>query len=406
MRRRNRLVVRVFALAGAMLGVPLLAVEAAVRIYFALQVGPSLLLYGFEADPRDALRGMHALRLAEVEQEIERERPQQTALVVEETGAGYAKYRPHQVRYTHAHATGETVRVGINARGFRGPDVPTGKPPGTIRIAALGASSTFGIYARDHETWPRQLEQILNRRCPADVRYEVVNLGIPHTTSQQNLALFRTEALPLEPDVVTFYEGINDTTDLSAIRAHRARSGGRALGGWPALREAYARLQSVSLAAAFVAYLTEPGLRATPEEIERHQRESSERFLANLSEIARECEARGIAFVVANQQAQSNAVPRESLHGVRYAQEARALRRSLEKRGFVETAWQVYFLTHVRLMRDLETWARERGIPFVDAIAALDGDRDVLLSWVHLSPEGNRMLAEAFADAILPLTCR
>ena len=41
----------------------------------------------------------------------------------------------------------------------------------------------------------------------------------------------------------------------------------------------------------------------------------------------------------------------------------------------------------------------------VDGIAALDEDRSVLLSWVHLSPEGNEKLARAFADPILQESC-
>jgi hypothetical protein len=59
------------------------------------------------------------------------------------------------------------------------------------------------------------------------------------------------------------------------------------------------------------------------------------------------------------------------------------------------------FLAHSFLVKDLEVWAKENNVPFVDAIAELDNDRDVMVSWVHLSPRGNRMLAEALAEKIL-----
>jgi hypothetical protein len=45
-------------------------------------------------------------------------------------------------------------------------------------------------------------------------------------------------------------------------------------------------------------------------------------------------------------------------------------------------------------------------VPFVDVVKALDQDRDVLVSWVHLSPRGNRMIADAFAEEIKQLVRR
>ena len=49
--------------------------------------------------------------------------------------------------------------------------------------------------------------------------------------------------------------------------------------------------------------------------------------------------------------------------------------------------------------------------PVLDAVLtpALDlseAQRDTLVSWVHLTPEGNRMIAEAFADTIAGGECR
>jgi hypothetical protein len=57
--------------------------------------------------------------------------------------------------------------------------------------------------------------------------------------------------------------------------------------------------------------------------------------------------------------------------------------------------------THDRLMRDLRTWAVSHGVDLVDVIELLDADRHLLLSWVHLHPEANRRVAEAFAERIL-----
>src|SRR5262249_13086620 len=88
--------------------------------------------------------------------------------------------------------------------------------PGVTRVVTLGASSTFGFSDRDDETYPYYLEQFLNHDAHGK-RFEVINLGIPHLKSDQIAALFEQEALPLRPDVVTFYEGINDSWGSTVI---------------------------------------------------------------------------------------------------------------------------------------------------------------------------------------------
>ena len=60
---------------------------------------------------------------------------------------------------------------------------------------------------------------------------------------------------------------------------------------------------------------------------------------------------------------------------------------------------------HVRLMASFETWAAANDIPFADIIEATDRDRDILLSWVHLSQQGNALIARRFADVILERAC-
>src|SRR5437764_520126 len=58
-------------------------------------------------------------------------------------------------------------------------------------------------------------------------------------------------------------------------------------------------------------------------------------------------------------------------------------------------------LIHARMMQDLRAWAARSDVGFVDVIAALDHDRDLLVNWVHLRAEGNRKLAEALAPEVL-----
>src|SRR4030095_12764215 len=48
----------------------------------------------------------------------------------------------------------------INALGFRGDEFERRKPPHTVRIAAIGASTTFCAEVSDnHKTWPHRLQE-------------------------------------------------------------------------------------------------------------------------------------------------------------------------------------------------------------------------------------------------------
>lgn len=56
-------------------------------------------------------------------------------------------------------------------------------------------------------------------------------------------------------------------------------------------------------------------------------------------------------------------------------------------------------------MRDLEHWAHDKQLPFVDIVGLLDQERHHLVSWVHLDAYANGMVADALADEIVRRRC-
>jgi lysophospholipase L1-like esterase len=104
--------------------------------------------------------------------------------------------------------TGDTVYWSTNSHGLRGDDFPEVKPPGTIRIVCLGASTTEGL-VYDNETYPYYLQQELRQRYP-DKTIEVINAGHHAYKAEDNLALLEQQILPLKPDLVIWYETAND----------------------------------------------------------------------------------------------------------------------------------------------------------------------------------------------------
>ncbi len=92
--------------------------------------------------------------------------------------------------------------LGINAEGFRHPDVSRAKPQGTWRAFALGDSQTYGAGVDAPDAYPSQAEALLRQRAPAGVQVELINAGISGYTSLQALRLIRTKLLHWEPDAV------------------------------------------------------------------------------------------------------------------------------------------------------------------------------------------------------------
>ncbi len=98
-----------------------------------------------------------------------------------------------------------------NEFGLRGPPVALTKPPKTIRIAFLGASTTVG-YHQFRFSYPDYVNHWLNRYAQArhyDVRFESLNAGREGINSEDIAAIVQDELLALDPDLAVYYEGSN-----------------------------------------------------------------------------------------------------------------------------------------------------------------------------------------------------
>lgn len=105
---------------------------------------------------------------------------------------------------------GKLQVIRSNGVGLRSPEIPADKPPGTIRVAVLGASTVFGAYAPHNEsTFPGRLERLLRDRMP-DRRIEVINAGIPGFGLANQARLFDRLIAGFSPDITIVYPGFND----------------------------------------------------------------------------------------------------------------------------------------------------------------------------------------------------
>lgn len=118
-------------------------------------------------------------------------------------------YRPHPYFGFVRRDRGPTD--GVNSLGFWGPDWEVEKPANTLRIVALGGSTTAGPYA-----WPFQLQtQLVKALEPVGV--QVHNLGIGGWTSAEAVAAFAMVGLSYQPDVVVVHCVNNDLEPMRAM---------------------------------------------------------------------------------------------------------------------------------------------------------------------------------------------
>jgi len=106
------------------------------------------------------------------------------------------------------------VRVRTDEHGFRLPDPATQaeRRPDDRQIVALGDSITFGWGAGDSDTWPAQLERLLNDRCPRQDgrRATVHNAGIGNCNSSMEVARYRERIRSLHPGWLILGYSYND----------------------------------------------------------------------------------------------------------------------------------------------------------------------------------------------------
>jgi len=299
--------------------------------------------------------------------------------------------RPQRIRYKLHPDKFHSFRtpLRLNNLGHFGRDVSPRKPAGVKRVACLGSSTTANNIAdetTDH-CYPEILQRMLDERCGAE-RAEVLNCGIGGWSTPDIFINFVLNILPLQPDVVIFYHGMNDLQHYLADGFRpdygHARSGlGEVL---HRIRLAWA-LPTISFLHAYEwlkwKYLGTGNVR---NDVMRFIVKSPAAYSRPIPDLAPErdvlenlvllCQARGIRVVIGSfaffDHDGSEKLSRLA-EGVRAENE---------------------------MFREL---AERRGCPFVDVSGLMPQDDIHFVDEVHMSPVGMNLLARAMADAVEPL---
>jgi len=288
---------------------------------------------------------------------------------------------------------GTTRKVRIDSFGFRGPEISLIKPPGTLRIATIGDSTTFGMEASsDDATWVRRMEAFLNANDDPSLsdrgrRFEAINAAIPGFTLETAGLHFFNDVERFSPDVVVV------TALATDIAAHSRRQfGGQArklgtttgMSRWLGEHSLLVNLLRQNTAA----------FRARQFAAVRHDRLDDEgvaRYRQALEQLVDRCVARGIQPILSTW---ARAF-RGASHGDQYTLATTALANNpaLSLKGLNDA-----FDRYNEAIREV---AQEKGVVLVDLDRLVPAGEKYFADAIHLNDAGHALVGRLMAEAII-----
>ena len=283
---------------------------------------------------------------------------------------------------------GQLVHVDEDSEGFprrrtRNVQVDAARP--TLRIFALGGSTTFGYNVADDETWPSALAATLTRRAAAlgtDITVTVENYGRGYfNPSQEVILLWNLVRSGHRPDVVIFMDGVNlgsaedvpHFTDQTAAGFRQIQFGGES--NW---MQALGWIPMVRLASALRPSGAERG--GAPESREGSVRKTEhlvERFVSSWNLAEEICQSYGIRCLFF---LQPDPVFNYSFQLYRRPPPPALVAERAERERFYATLGRP-----------------NRAIDLTGLFISWGPERKAIVDDVHYSPEFNRLLAEEVA---------
>jgi lysophospholipase L1-like esterase len=322
-----------------------------------------------------------------------------------------------------------THGVSHNKQGFRrSAETSRVKPPGVYRIFIMGGSTAYGLQSlsrygrekygviRNDQTIDYYLERYLNEKLGAD-RVEVINAAITSHYSHHHLIYLNQTILKYAPDMVVFVDGFNDYYAYEPgfdqfkhyayqERAHKmldepSVSAWLSYTGWWLFRKSY---------------LVHVAGRAARPLLLQVQKIGKDRAVIDVEAALAQLRVNAKGNFVKMIERSAVILRQEKVAAVFTLQPELVFRQTkrlspLEQRIFQEldTEWQVNFVDFKNRARPIVTEyarlaAESGGALFLDLTDIYGGvEEDVYTDYCHLTPAGNKRLAEYLGEKLLPV---
>lgn len=273
----------------------------------------------------------------------------------------------------------------VNELGFHGKSFPREKTPNAYRIFCLGGSTTWNGY-------PKYLEEELRDDfAHHGLDLTVINAGNQCWTSLESLINFITRCLPLGPDAIVVYHGVNDVAfafgetispDYTHLRRRFEKDDPLMWDYLPAILDHSAAF--VEFRAIFERKVGTRGIRIVVRKDVASSTPLPYHGLApyreNLSTLFSICRARGIDVFLCTQVFNRDA-------GHKFSFQNRWADAVDDANGIIRS-----FSEH---------WA---DVHVIDVAAALPGNNDWMTDYCHFTEDGKVTLARFIAAALRPHT--
>jgi len=269
--------------------------------------------------------------------------------------------------------SGQGIRFDTNNYGFRDRDISVPKPPGVMRLLCIGGSTTEEGATND-TTYPKFLEKRLRAHFGENRPIEVFNCGISGLTTSGHLARL-ADYLALEPDLMIFYEGVND---IHRDLAEHWRTAGAA--SWRRLlsRSAFASWQMNAL--------------LYPDE-ETMRKDIQGLVIENFHAIGRAARSRGVRMALCSVACPDpQAVTRDERRFFDYHARTAGLDPCLNLERYERI---------LRLLNDeIRLFCLREGFLYVPVAERMDGGYDTFCDMYHMTDSGIERKAEVLFDCL------
>ena len=277
------------------------------------------------------------------------------------------------------------ISIRINSLGFRGDDFAVEKPARTIRIATLGASTTFcAEVSSDAATWPHRMQEALQRAHP-EISIQVINAGVPGYIASDSLKNLQLRVLPLDPDLVIYYEANND---LAVDTRRLARSRGLIPASDAGVSQMLARHSLLFDLVRKNSRIWIAGRTDWVGKLDSLPQDLPQKFIGMLADIRHELDRRGIGMVT-------------STFFVKYRRNQPADVQQHNASGvFYYMPWMTLngLLDGIDMYNDaIVDFSQARSIPVIDDRDSITGDDEHFADWIHFSDAGAAAMGERVA---------